>query len=928
MSSPPNQPNWIPQGPGPIAGGADAILKNGAIETIAVSPVDPNRVLVGTIEGGIWRTTNALNLYPHWDPLTDQLPSLSIGDIAFSPLDNNTLFAGTGAYRSGIFGGEGGPAIGVLKTTDGGDSWVQVGQSTVSGRVRSVAPTAIATANGQVVLAAGDNGVFRSENSGNTFSLVSGLPGVRQLPFGPVTDLVINSSNYTRVYAAVVGMGLFRSDDGGVNWDNISSNIPATGTPSIADSYRIKLSVSAAAPFPVWAALISGTANSLRGLYQYNDQTGIWISMPLPPDVNALGQGYANFSIAAHPTDANVIFIAGDIQNGTVNVPSDARGDISTGSWVFVIDAGANGTRPHTDSRDMVFSPDGNILECDDGGIYVLIDPDNPATRHWEPRVGDIQVTQFGLNGVAYDPLNDILWGGCADNGTPEQSAPGSLNYTDVTGGDGGDVAVDISGVNDPHRAVTIRYTKVAANLTSIRRRAFDQNNLKLSDDPALLASPNTPTVRNSGLHRNAKGDLKTNGNYVINRVNSSRMLIGGTDGVFESDDKGDIIVDITIPGGSSFQALAYGGRGANGTDYPVFAYVAADDGLYMRPASGGFFIPSGSSFIHLTSYPGSGVKDLALHPYDLREAYATDGANVYMTTDTGATWFNITSNLPSLDAKKTIGLRTIEVYSEAHVSAETVVLVGGYGGVFRTINPAFRLGKAGVFWTKYGSGLPHTTVEHLRYIPAALTVNGVRGDMLLAGTDGRGIWAVPNASQTLSAGLLTMTIIYKPRECLGVGFLESVATEFSIKFLNSTQLVQPLTYRWTVAGAAALGANDQPKFSVMMPAAGNMVTVSATVTDASGYQISQTVTKPTLTAAEAVHYDRLCELLSQLRTIAIVNEHINPLGGDSPLDLGRVPIVHPDLPAIRQAAERLVRISQELLHTRGARETGETSPR
>src|SRR5262249_30607450 len=65
-------------------------------------------------------TTNVAS--PHWTPLTDNMPSLSITSIVFDPNDttNQTLYAGTGVVSSSH---QGGNATGVLKTTDGGKTW-------------------------------------------------------------------------------------------------------------------------------------------------------------------------------------------------------------------------------------------------------------------------------------------------------------------------------------------------------------------------------------------------------------------------------------------------------------------------------------------------------------------------------------------------------------------------------------------------------------------------------------------------------------------------------------------------------------------------------------------------------------------------------------------------------------------------------------
>src|SRR5260370_26598477 len=93
-------PLWVPQGPGPTTQGQvqGMPLQNnpvtGAINTFALDATNANVAFAGPASGGIWRTFNAQALNPFWTPLIDDMPTLSIGDIAFSPLDNKTLYAG------------------------------------------------------------------------------------------------------------------------------------------------------------------------------------------------------------------------------------------------------------------------------------------------------------------------------------------------------------------------------------------------------------------------------------------------------------------------------------------------------------------------------------------------------------------------------------------------------------------------------------------------------------------------------------------------------------------------------------------------------------------------------------------------------------------------------------------------------------------
>jgi len=111
-------PDWVEQGPSPTTGGQVAGLAgnpvSGAIEAIAAHPSNPDIVFVAAVNGGIWRTNNATAASPNWTPLTDDFPGLSMGDINFSPLDNNVLFAGTANLSSGA-------GSGIYRSDDGGE---------------------------------------------------------------------------------------------------------------------------------------------------------------------------------------------------------------------------------------------------------------------------------------------------------------------------------------------------------------------------------------------------------------------------------------------------------------------------------------------------------------------------------------------------------------------------------------------------------------------------------------------------------------------------------------------------------------------------------------------------------------------------------------------------------------------------------------
>src|SRR5437588_13104650 len=79
---------WIAQGPSPSTGGqsegvAGGNPVSGAVQGIAPDPTNANTLYVATVNGGVWKTTNAQSVPPTWTPLTDTaLPSNSMASIA------------------------------------------------------------------------------------------------------------------------------------------------------------------------------------------------------------------------------------------------------------------------------------------------------------------------------------------------------------------------------------------------------------------------------------------------------------------------------------------------------------------------------------------------------------------------------------------------------------------------------------------------------------------------------------------------------------------------------------------------------------------------------------------------------------------------------------------------------------------------------
>src|SRR3990172_7394974 len=100
---------WTELGPGNIGG---------RIRSILIHPTEPNRMWLGSVSGGIWKTTDA---GASWQPVNDLMANLNISTMVMQPGNPNIMYAGTGeSFVAGPFG------AGVFKSTDSGNTWTQL----------------------------------------------------------------------------------------------------------------------------------------------------------------------------------------------------------------------------------------------------------------------------------------------------------------------------------------------------------------------------------------------------------------------------------------------------------------------------------------------------------------------------------------------------------------------------------------------------------------------------------------------------------------------------------------------------------------------------------------------------------------------------------------------------------------------------------
>jgi photosystem II stability/assembly factor-like uncharacterized protein len=616
----------------------------GRVTDLVVDNQAPDSLYVAASGGGVWKSTDAGMTYsPVWPETTVQ----TIGAIAQA--SNGTLYTGTGeANPPG--GGLTYFGDGMYKSTDGGAHWSHIGleQSASIGRI-AVDPAnpdvVYAAATGAVSRSAGQRGLYKTSDGGKTWAQVLAPPNATT---GAV-DVAIDPSNPQRVYAALwdhkrnngarvyggIGSGLFRSDDGGATWkrlENITTPLPTydtaqTGLKADASLGRIGIAIAPNDPKRVY--VVTGAP--------YGPDKGSYVSNDYGDSFQTMGRAYANGGyqwwfgrIYVDPKDENHLF------NTDVGLRESNDGGAT---W-------HSSSGPHSDHHAMGWDlrVPNRVYNGDDGGIYRS--DANGATGTWKHATYEPWNQSYHM-AVAQDNPNRIVTG-LQDNGSVRDWTSANPNPTDLSqfnsygGGDGHWVLIDPTDSNTYY---------------SCSQNASCSGN---TDNP-----DGTVTKWNFGK-KPAGMRFTTDAQIVFDPSNTKTMYVGGTS-VLRSTDQGRTWTTISpsddansLPGPVPPDENDLGGEYSNQyatvttigpakTD-PNTIYAGTDTGKLWKTTD------LGAHWTQMQGLPTRWVNFVTVDPTNANHVFAAfsgyregdDSANVYETSDGGATWKNVSSNLPN----------------------------------------------------------------------------------------------------------------------------------------------------------------------------------------------------------------------------------------------------------------------------------------
>jgi hypothetical protein len=871
----PSQLNmWTPLGPQPAAATEFYGNVSGRVTALAADPCDTtgNTVYAGAADGGVWASFNALSGNPvTWRPLTDSQPSLATGAIAINPTScgvfnghaqSTLIVVGTGESnfaQDNIYG------AGVLRSTDGGQTWQQDSTFTESASQGEFAsgpyiaalavqpnktnPVIFAAVQGTDFFAGGSlpSGIYiSSDGAAHWMRIQPGSASASGAPFNPATDVVFDASDPSgnTVYAALgdpVGdpasfttqpcNGIYISTNLGQSWGRVTGVDAA----SSASSYgRISLAIapgSSPATSTLFVAIADATTGS-DNLLTVLSGTGIMANgsgsafTAIYPNASNLPDFceplcYYDMKLAVVPGSAgSLIFVGGSAQphlrGAAFGNSSIYRSSDGGGTWQdFSADGSGNNTFAHVDVHafDFAAGSGSQILGMfvgNDGGVWASPDAFNPATtagnQHWADLNTVTGNANTSLNITQFYP--GISLHPATDQiiyggtqGNNIQESSGSLSWS---GAEACPYDGGYTAIDQQVPSTVYASCSYLGGVGTLNKNT--QNGVPGNDGINWVAIDS-----NNGINFSDNADFIPP--FVIDTVNSQNLYFG-TFRLYQTINAGGswsvISADLTTNGSKNFiTTIAVAPSDSN------TIYAGTSDGLIWQSSEA----LQGASDIHgvkQISQPSRQVSAIAIDPLVPKSAFVSysgfscpgvsgcDGlGHLFFTNNSGAAWTNVDGNLPDVPVN--------DIVIDPDDSTDNTTYVATDSGVYASANAT--AGSA-TTWTVLQTGLPNSQVLSLRLNNASRT--------LVAATHGRGMWNIklPTASQAIAltslspvsamAGDPAFLLTATGNNFTAQSVINFNGTPLATTFVNPTTLTATVpTAQISCAGALFVGVTD-----------------------------------------------------------------------------------------------------------------------
>lgn len=668
--------SWVNIGPqvNPVANGYPNPPQLGRLNTFLriKHPTDRNLdvLFVGAPSGGIWKSTDNGTT---WSPKLDNVAGIGVTDIQTASTTTFANYTTKPIYVStGDSDGKNIKSIGVLKSTDGGETFVSTGLTITLAERSELSDLAVLDDN--TIFVGKDNLIKKSIDGGTTWTNAYDVGGTDSMN----GRVAVSGTNI--MFTAQ--LGVYFSADSGTNWSVAIA--PATNG-------RRAVTVGSDGNFYI--------QNQTGEIKKYNIGAGTFSVVGIKPGGYDSQGGY----------NQTLVFKDGLFISGEVNATSSTDNGASwtntlNGYWGGIGDVG---TYVHSDHHGMgTLDGQYEFWSVNDGGLnfinYSSINDVKPTTTY---KSNGVIVSQ--IYDVAITPslaAGDYMIGLQDNDGFSKEMHNGTRQWISASAGDGVTVAINY---NNP----LIRYLG-----------GFSGN------------------FHKTGTGYTGKYNGETNGKIPgagqlwpleIHTTDPTILYAGGDDVYKVTDPNAGASIATAVTNAVKLNAAA-GQINKISTHGNGIAVVGSNVSRLSKD-SGATWItltePTGAEFIDSVDFDQSNMATV----YCTVTGY-TNGSKVFKSTDSGATWTNISTGLPNVVMKEV-------VFKQDPVTE--ILFVGTELGVYSKYGTGD--------WKKLGTGLPNVIVTDI-------DINYTE-DKLVAASYGRGLWHINIANSTLGVEDIALSV-------------------------------------------------------------------------------------------------------------------------------------------------------------------------
>lgn len=704
--------------------------------SVAVSGVidDPLTYYMGTTGGGLWKTKDAGQ---RWSNISDgYFTTSSVGAIAVSESDPNIIYVGMGEHAPRAVMTSYGD--GIYKSYDAGKTWVKLGLE----KTQQISRIVIHPKNPDIVYIAAqgaingptpDRGIYKSIDGGSSWTkvlFVNNLTGCSELSMDMNNPQVIYAAMWEhqrkpwQVVSGGEGSGLYKTSDGGKNWNKIHKGLPK-------EMGKMAIAVCRSNSDKVYALIESDWEGEKGGLFVSQNAGKSWSKVS--SDHRLIQRSWYYTEVFPDPSNENIIYV----------LNASALRSIDGGkTWERI-------TGTHGDFHDLWINPtkNNNMVIANDGGAAISFN----FAKSWSTQANMPTAQFYRVNVDNTFPYR--IYGGQQDNSSVRiesrsigQNSIGRQNWTNSAGGESAFLAFD---PNNP------RYVLGGSYLGYIEVLDYKS-----------MASTNINASPIQYLGRDAK-DMKYRFNWnapIIWSKHEPNTFYHGSQYLLRTRDLGvtweEVSPDLTRneKEKQGKAGIPYTNEAVGAENYGTLSYViesphekgviltGSDDGLVHITRDGG---------TNWTNITPKGLEECLINAIDIsphnpgtvyiattRYKFNDHTPSLYKTINYGKSWTNISNGIPN-------GAYTRVVREDE--LREDLLFAGTETGIYISWN-------GGKNWAPFNLNFPVTPVTDLI----------IRHDDLIVATAGRSFWVLDDLEmlRQYNKGNNALTL-YKPADAL-----------------------------------------------------------------------------------------------------------------------------------------------------------------